>query len=271
MRQSKGRKRRRCCTVTTPPLTVISGAGPSKAARYNSVSDAVAAQADLGGALGELEAPRRHSRERGVALHVVAAGRGLAGARRPLGRQRRDLSFEHAARPAQIVADHRELRSLATFEQLPRGELDLALDAGADLTRRDRGDDEHAAPVTRVGDPVGVAAALEAVEHRGDRPRRQAALLCQLAGRDPPPPVQDAEAAQIGAVEAELQGDRLVELVARPPQLVEFESDLVDELGVLGFIFGHLCLPAENGNNSLKVQGRSGVGEPGCAVAFSFT
>ena len=32
-RQSKGRKRRRCWTVTVPPLTVISGAGPSKVAR----------------------------------------------------------------------------------------------------------------------------------------------------------------------------------------------------------------------------------------------
>ena len=33
VRQSKGRKRRRCRTVTMPPLTVISGAGPSKVAR----------------------------------------------------------------------------------------------------------------------------------------------------------------------------------------------------------------------------------------------
>ena len=220
-RQSKGRKRRRCCTVTVPPLTVISGAGPSKVARYSSVSDASPRQVDLGGALGELETPRRHSLERGVALHVVGAvGGGLAGPRRRLGGERGDLPFVHAARAAQVVADHRQLRRLASLQQLPRRELHLALDAGADLARRDRGDDEHAAPVRRVRHAVGVAAALQAVEHGGDGAGRQAALLRQLAGGDPPAPVQDAEAAQVGAVEAELQRDRLVQLVAGPAQFV---------------------------------------------------
>ena len=38
-RQSNGRKRRRCCTTTVLPLTVISGTGPTKLAWYRSVSD----------------------------------------------------------------------------------------------------------------------------------------------------------------------------------------------------------------------------------------
>ena len=64
--------------------------------------------------------------------------------------------------------------------------------------------------------------------------------LGQLAGGDAAAPVQDAEAAQIGAVEAELQGDGLVELVAGAAQLVELYADFVDERRVLGFIVLHL-------------------------------
>ncbi len=63
-----------------------------------------------------------------------------------------------------LLADHGELARRPLLQDLPRRQLDLSLQAGADLTRRGRGDDEHAAPVLRVRDPVGVAAALQPVE-----------------------------------------------------------------------------------------------------------
>ena len=138
---------------------------------------------------------------------------------------------------------HGELGRLATLEQPPGGELDLALDARADLARRDGGDDQHATAVRRVRHAVGVAAALQPVEHRGDRSRREAALIGELAGGDATAPVQDAEAAEVGPVEAELQRHGLVQLVAGAAQFVELDADLVDE-GALCLILVHDYLPA---------------------------
>ena len=71
--------------------------------------------------------------------------------------------------------------------------------------------------------------------------------LRQLAGGDAAAAVQDAEAAEVGAVQAELQRDRLVQLVAGPAQLAEFDADVVDERGLLGFIVLHLYLPVGAG------------------------
>ena len=118
------------------------------------------------------------------------------------------------------------------------------MDARADLARRDGGDHQHATPVRRVGHAVGVPAALQPVEHRGDRSRREAALLGELAGGDAAAAVQDAEAAEVGAVEAELQRDGLVQLVAGAAQFVELDADLVDEGGAVCLILVHHYLPA---------------------------
>ena len=178
-RQSKGRKRRRCCTVTVPPATVISGAGPSKLARYSSVSDLSPRRSDPGGALGELEAPRRHARERarGSARRAAPSPAGFAGSGRRLGGERGDLRLR-TRRACRAGSRGSTVSSAASrpSSSCRVAQLDLALDTGADLARGDRRDDEHAAAVGRVRDAVGVAAALEAVEHGGDRPGREAAL-----------------------------------------------------------------------------------------------
>ena len=184
LRQSNGRKRRRCCTVTVPPVTVISGAGPSKVARYSSVSVASPRRVTLAAPLVNSRRPAVDPGQRGVALRVGGAvAGGLTGPRRRLRRERGDLVLVHAPRAAQVVADHGELVLLAALEERPCGELDLALDARADLARGHRRDHQYPAAVGRVRDPVGVAALLQAVEHRGDRSRREAALLRQSRRR----------------------------------------------------------------------------------------
>ena len=130
------------------------------------------------------------------------------------------------------------------LEEGSRRELDLALDARADLARGHRRDHQHPAAVGRVGDPVGIPALLQTVEHGGDGPRREAALLRQLAGGDAAAPVQDAEAPQVGAVEAELQGYGLVQLVAGPAQFVQLGADLVDQHVLARVVHVSLSLPS---------------------------
>ena len=272
-RQSKGRKRRRCCTTTVLPLTVISGTGPTKLAWYRSVSDGSPLRRHLRGALGELEAPRGGAAqrrgalrrpvlaadlERQLDLHAALARRRARGALR---RERGDLGLVHAARAAQEVTDARELGCLTTLEEPPGRELHLALDARPDLARRDGGDHQHATPVRRVGHAVGVPAPLQPVEHRGDRSRREAALFGELAGGHAAAPVQDAEAAQVGAVEAELERDGLVQLVAGAAQFVELDADLVDEGGAA---LSDPCSSLPPGRTGTLWQGpRAGCGAGG--------
>ncbi len=65
----------------------------------------------------------------------------------------------------------------------------------------------------------------------------ESALLRQLAGGHAAAPVQDAEAAEVGAVQPELERDGLVQPVTRAAQFVELDADLVDEAGGVCLIF----------------------------------
>jgi hypothetical protein len=65
---------------------------------------------------------------------------------------------------------------------------------------------------------------LEPIDHRRDRPGRQSTELGQPAGRDRPVHLDDVEAAEVGPVQADGVGDRLVEPVGRvlrPPHLAQ--------------------------------------------------
>ena len=126
----------------------------------------------------------------------------------PARRCARDQLLVELADAAQVVADHGDAGRVDLLELRAAGELDLAVDARAELARGGRRGDQHAAAVAGVGDAVGVAVALHAVEHGGDRPRSEAALFGELAGGDAAAPVEDADAAQVGAVEAELRRPR---------------------------------------------------------------
>ena len=158
----------------------------------------------------------------GRAVSAAAAGR-----RRRLADDVAGLALVHLARAAQVVADDDELVGAAPLELAAARDLDLAVHARPDLARRRGRDHEHTAAVVGVGDAVGVAAALQPVQHRGDGARREAALVGQLAGRDPAAAVEHAEAAQVGAVEAELRGHDLVEPVGGLAKLFELQADLV--------------------------------------------
>ncbi len=138
--------------------------------------------------------------------------------------------FVELADAAQVVADQSDAGGVEPFELRPAGELDLAVDARPQLSGGGGRGDHHAPPVAGVGHAVGVAVALHAVEDGSDRPRGQAALLGELAGRDAATAVEDADAAQVGAVQALLGGYRLVETVGGAAQLAELRPDVVDQL-----------------------------------------
>ena len=163
---------------------------------------------------------RAGARRRLGARGAVAGGRGNAA----------DQVLVELADAAQVVADHGDAGRVDLFEQRPSGQLDLAVHARPELAGGRRRGDQHAPAVAGVGHPVGVAVALHAVEHGGDRPGSQAALFGELAGGDATAPVEDADTAQIGAVEAELRGHGFVQAVGRAAQLTELDADVVDQL-----------------------------------------
>ncbi len=195
-----------------------------------------------------------------MALHVQRRRRlaAAAGSRRPFRGERDDLAFVHAARAAQVVADHRQFAVLALLEQRARRELHFALDASPDLAGRASRHDEDAAAVGRVGDPIRIPAALEPVQYGRDRAGREAALVGEFAGRDAATAIEDAEAAEVGAVEAELAGDRLIQLVAGAAELCELDAHLVDERVARVFIVLHLASRRSTGNSVSRSVDRIG-------------
>ena len=116
----------------------------------------VDADVHLGRAPGELEAAdgdaaQRRRERTGLRAALVGAAGVTVGRRTG---HRAHLSLVELADAAHVVADDPDVVGVESLELRPAGQLDLAVDARAQLTRRGRRGDQHAAAVGGVGDAV---------------------------------------------------------------------------------------------------------------------